>query len=93
MICWKPPYIPYEGYIRASDSFITIVAVPSIDSGQTTFKLNEKYEAISLQGTTGPQDQFHLFTGTDDCPLGGEIGEPIVSNIRDAFFVWFPETK
>jgi len=95
LICWKPPYISYDGYVRASDSYWTVVGVPSINKLiENTFKLNENFVKLDLSGTVGYKDQYQLFTGTPDCNSGSEVGDLITNDHKNSYFyTWFPDTS
>lgn len=80
LICWKPPYISYNGYIRASDSYFTIVGPPTVSTSvNNTFNLNQDYVSIYLEGTIGYQDQYQLFTGSTDCDSASPVGDTITN--------------
>ena len=81
LICWKPPYISYDGYIRASDSYFTVVGPPTVyTSVNNTYNLNADYVTIYLKGTIGFQDQYQLFTNSPDWTLGNEVGDLVTND-------------
>jgi hypothetical protein len=90
--CWKPPYVSYEGYIVASDSFWVVTEKPTVVRNEKTVVLNQGMESIALEGSIGYYDQFQMFYGTPDCFSGNEIGNLTKLNGFDIYSIWYPET-
>ena len=65
--CWKPPYINYEGYVKASDSFWKVIDVPVIKyPSSAIFNFNERMETFYLDKGVSEDFQFSLFEDTSN---------------------------
>ena len=98
-ICWKPPFIDFDGYITASDNYWTVTEVPKISYlSSFSTSLNAEYIKYTISGTITRTDKLQLFTGTPDCTSGNEVGDEsnfssIYSSYSSYYFdVWYPDT-
>ena len=84
LIYWIPPYNSYDVYIKESDSYITVAGPPTVYTFvSNTYNLNEEYVTIYRKGTIGFQDQYQLFTNSQNWTLGNEVGD-IVTNDKSS---------
>ena len=98
-ICWKPPFIDFDGYITASNNYWTVTEVPKVSHlSSFSTSLNAEYIKYTISGTITRTDKLQLFTGTPDCTSGNEVGdESNFSSIYSSyssyhFDVWYPDT-
>ena len=91
--CWKPPYINYEKYVKASESFWKVLDVPQIYTGLSSFAFNQKIEMIILQKQTSEKSQFSLFKDSPDCDLSNKLNNFRLSADLKTLTIWFPEVR
>lgn len=93
-ICWKPPYIEYEGYSRASDSLWIVKSTPILETADNlTVVLNMKFELIEFLNMVGFDDEFQIFTDSPYCNPGSEIGQIEFQKNMKVLLIWFKETE
>jgi len=96
--CWKPPYINYERYVVASDSFWKVRDVPTINSFNSStlalksFIFNQKIEEFTLTEEVSDNDEF-LLNGTPDWDLSNKMSEVGLSADNHFLYVWLPESR
>ena len=91
--CWKAPFIEYEGYIIASDSFWYVKDNHQIIERNETFKFNQKLEKFILVNPAGENDEFYLFSDSPDWDLSNQLEEMQVSNDKYYLIIWIPESS
>ena len=94
--CWKPPYINYDGYIKASDSFWRVRDVPIIKKIQrspSVFVFNRKLESFILIEEAPQDSQFYLFEDSTDWDSSNQLKELEISADRNILRIWFPESR
>jgi len=93
--CWKPPYINYDGYVIASDSFWKVIGVPTIKNinFSSSFVFNQKLEFFILTEQAPQGSQFYLFEDSTDWDLSNQLNELEISADRNILSIWFPESR
>jgi len=92
---FKPPYIEYEGYVIASESYWVVSEPPKINIvSSLTYFLNLKVEQMFLLNVYNIVQEFQLFTGSPDWMAGNEINAQYIQFDIDGYIhIWFPETS
>jgi len=90
---WKAPYIDYEGYVQASDSYWHVKDVPKIKYYEENPIFNKKLESLELLIKTGINDEFKLFLSTPDWSNALATQDIQISNNRLFLHIWFPESS
>ena len=90
---WKPPYIEYEGYVKASDSFWKVRGVPTVFQNEKYFIYNEKMELFRMTKEISKNDQFFLFKDSPDWEPSNKLNELKISANQLFLTVWFPFTE
>ena len=90
---WKPPYIEYEGYVKASDSFWKVRGVPLIYQTSRNYTFNQRMEIFQVKKEVSKDDQFSLFKDSPDWELSNKLNELLLSANGYFLRVWLPFTK
>ena len=91
--CWKAPFIDYEGYIIASDSFWYVKDNHQISLRNDAFKFNQKLEKFILVNPAGENDEFSLFSDSPDWDISNMLDQLKISDDRYYLIIWLPESS
>ena len=89
---WKAPYIDYEGYVQASDSYWHVKDIPQIFNLLLNPIFNQKLESLNLMTKAGINDEFQLYSGATDWSNSLPTQDIQISNNRLSLHIWFPES-
>ena len=89
--CWKAPYIDYEGYVKASDSYWNVKDTPPLRHINETFIFNQKVERFTLGKEAGMNDEFRIYSGSTDWDPVNQHDKLEISGDRLYLSVWLPE--
>jgi len=90
---WKAPYIDYEGYVKASDSYWHVKDVPKVIPYFENPLFNQKLERLKLMAKAGINDEFQLYSGSPDWSNAVPTQDIQISNNRLSLHIWFPESS
>ena len=94
MICCKPPYLSFDSYMIASNSYWTVYDTPTVDLlTQNVINLNALPFVLKLSGVVAYGDEFQTFYGSPDWYSGNEFGNIKVNYKQTQLYYWFSYSR